>query len=120
MHNAKPHRPGSRYNATQAAAAIDPKHYTFMQFPKESPVQPDDMVQYVDEDGHPVTGKVLVSWSAENEHAVEISIPTLREQHPHLYRMVERRIGRPAGRATRINLRRKALEAASAELTKEQ
>lgn len=68
----------------------------------------------------PLTGKVLVSWSAENEQAVEVSIPALREQHPHLYRMVERRVGRPAGRSTRINLRRKALEAAQAELTKEQ
>lgn len=77
MHNAKPHRPGSRYNATQAAVAIDPKHYTFMQFPKESPVQPDDMVQYVDEDGHPVTGKVLADGAFLSDEQIYVRVQFL-------------------------------------------
>lgn len=55
----------------------------------------------------------LVSWSAEKEDGMSISLVELRTKHPHLYRMVERRVGKPAGRSTRINLRGKALDAAA-------
>lgn len=60
MHNAKPHRKGSKYNVMNAAVAVvNTDHYAFIQFPKESPVQPDDMVQYVDEDSRTLTGTVM-------------------------------------------------------------
>lgn len=59
MHNAKPHRPGSKYNAANAALAIDTRHYPYIQFPKESPVQPNAQVQYMDEDDNLLTGTVL-------------------------------------------------------------
>lgn len=57
----------------------------------------------------PWTKKTVVTWTKVNDTAVEVSLPELRKNHPHLYRMVERRVGRPAGRSTRINLRHKAL-----------
>jgi hypothetical protein len=46
MYNAKPNRPGSKYNAKQAAAVIDSSHYLYQKFPTESPVQPGDVVSY--------------------------------------------------------------------------
>lgn len=59
MHNAKPHRPNSKYNAANAAPAIDTRHYPYIQFPKESPVQPGAQIQYMDEDENLLTGTVL-------------------------------------------------------------
>lgn len=59
MHNSKPYRKGSKYNADNKASSIDPLHYPFLKFPKESPVQPGNRVEWMDEDEHVLTGTVL-------------------------------------------------------------
>lgn len=59
MHNSKPHRPGSKNNAANQAKAIDPNHYPFIKFPADSPVQPGDRVEWMDEDERLLTGSVL-------------------------------------------------------------
>lgn len=56
--------------------------------------------------GKPLT---LVTWSATPEEKIEVDLPALRRDHPHLYRMVERRVGRPASRSTRMSVRKSAL-----------
>lgn len=61
---------------------------------------------YVTVDGKPLT---LVTWSAAKD-SIDIDMKALREQHPHLYRMVETRVGRPAARSTRMSIRAKALD----------
>lgn len=64
----------------------------------------------------PHTGKTLVTWPEQKEGRIEISVADLRKDHPHLYRMVERRVGRPAGRSTRLYPRAKALDAARPQI----
>lgn len=59
MHNAKRTRPGSQYNAANQVATIDPNHYPFIKFPADSPVQPGDRVEWMDEDERLLTGSVL-------------------------------------------------------------
>lgn len=61
----------------------------------------------LDAKGKPLT---LVTWSAAKDGAVDIDLNALRAQHPHLYRMVEKRVGKPATRSTRMNVRPKALD----------
>jgi predicted phage-related endonuclease len=57
----------------------------------------------------PFTGKVVVSWTAADPERRQFTMKDFREQYPHLYRVVERKLAKPAPRSTRINLRRKAL-----------
>lgn len=65
----------------------------------------------------PFSGQVLVSWPEQKDGRIDVSISDLRRDHPHLWRMVERRVGRPAGRSSRLYVRDKALDAAREQIT---
>jgi predicted phage-related endonuclease len=65
----------------------------------------------------PFTGRTLVTWPEQKDGRVDISIADLRRDHPHLFRMVERRVGKPAGRSTRLYPRAKALDAARTQIS---
>lgn len=76
MHNSKPNRPGSRYNADNQKRAIDPTFYPFIQFPKESPVQPGDRVDYMDEDAQQHTGSVLQDGAYLANNVIYVRVET--------------------------------------------
>lgn len=74
MHNAKPTRPGSRYNADNKTAVIDPKHYPFLKYPTDATVQPGDRVEYMDEDGAIHTGTVLADGAYLLDNALYVRV----------------------------------------------
>jgi hypothetical protein len=74
MHNAKPHRPGSKYNAKRKDSILNAKHYPYLKFPPESPVQPGNLVQYMDEDENLLTGTVLEEGAYLSDNIIYVRV----------------------------------------------